>query len=146
MADFRTPLARAIFEGDVDLARSELEAGADPNAIYASYSYVGLATFHGVPEVLLALIKAGGRVDEKSLAPLREMDITDWMIDSAADEARYAEVARILIYLGASPAIRAYDGSKLIETFSQEYYPQIHHVLASATKQALEPYGNGNGG
>ena len=138
MEDARTPLAKAIFERDVDLARRELEAGADPNAIYSSYSYVGLATFQGVPDILLELIKAGGHVHEKSLDPLGEMDITDWMIESDADETRYAEVARILIDHGASPAITAYDGSKLIDTFPPEYYPKLHHVLATATKQEAE--------
>lgn len=81
-----------------------------------------------------------------SLAPLGEVDLTDWMMQSDADERRYAEVAKILIEHGASPAIAAYDGSELIETFPQEYYPQLHRVLATAKERVAEQASGGNGG
>jgi len=132
MTDGWTPLARAIFERDPNLARKELDAGADPNEPYTNFNYVELATFQGVPEVLNELIKAGGRVDANSLRPLGEMDITDWMINSDEDEVRYAEVARILIDHGATPAITAYDGAELIDTFPSQYYPRVHQILTEA--------------
>ncbi len=132
-----TPLAKAIFERDADLARKTLDEGADPNEKYTNYNYVELATFQGTPDVLAELIKSGGKVDSSALNPLGEMDITDWMIDSEDDEHRYAEVARILIHHGANPAVKAYNETELIDTFPSQYYPRIHQVLIDAkqTKQ-----------
>ena len=133
-----TPLARAIFERDVELARKALDEGADPNANYTNLNYVELATYQGVPDVLDELLKRGGRVELNALHPLGEMDLTDWMIDSDEDERRYAEVARILIEHGADPAIPAYNGSELIETFPHQYYPRLHQILTTAKKSRAE--------
>jgi hypothetical protein len=132
-------VANAIFHDNLDAARECLAAGVDPNAELPNCSAIDLiwlATFHGRPEILDALIAAGARVTPCALDPLGQMDITDHMMDPIDLERQYAEVARILIEHGASPDVAAYDGRPLISTFPERSYPTLHRVLADALSSA----------
>jgi hypothetical protein len=71
-------------------------------------------------------------VPANALWPLGEMDVTDYMIDSAEDERAYAEVASILMRHDASEDIDAYDGGPLLSTFPEHVSPTIHRVLLDA--------------
>jgi hypothetical protein len=132
-------LANAIFDDDLSAAREILAAGADPNGELPGCPHrtlVWLATFHGRPEILEALIAAGASVPESALDPLGQMDITDHMIDPIHLERRYAAVAATLIEHGASPNVTAYDGRPLIATFPEGSCPTLHRVLADAISTA----------
>jgi hypothetical protein len=133
--DERPPLVRAIFEGNAGAAARAIADGADPNGIYAEASMVWLATFHGQPEVLAALIRGGARIQPDALKTLGEMEITDHMIDPIELEEHYARVAQILLDHGATVEVSAYDGRPLIETFPARYYPRIHRVLSRGGSQ-----------
>jgi hypothetical protein len=136
-------LLSAVFSGDGDLARLALSNGADPERKYATMTPLELATFHGNPDVVDALVRAGAHVSPDALAPLGEMDITDYMIDSDEDERRYARVVSTLIVNGASPAITAFDNEPLIESFPESRYPQIHGALSAALERANAKTRNG---
>ena len=125
-------LIAAIFRGDVQLARKALSAGAKGNLKCGYWSALGLASYHGQPEIVAAIIEAGVSVPADALEPLGEMDITDWKIESDKEEQAYARVAELLIAHGASPNINTNDGKPLIENFPAKLYPNIRRVLSDA--------------
>jgi hypothetical protein len=105
--------------------------GEDPNEIPTgfSWSWLQLAVYHGRYEVVVELIKYGAVVQEDSLVPLGEMDITDYMIDSDYIEAEYAKIITLLGNHGAKVNIEAYDGAILIDTFPELDCPLIHRAI-----------------
>lgn len=127
-----TPLVRAIFNDDTEAVIQAVAAGADPNGILAIANMVWLATFHGQPNALAALINSGAKVPADALTALGEDEITDHMINGPEDEQRYARVAQILLDHGANPGVLAYDSKPLIESFFEG--SPIHRVLTKGGK------------
>ena len=127
-------LREAIRTHDLQLAQKAISEGADLRSKLEDISYtpVGWATYFGLADIVEALVNAGAPVPINALEPLGEMDITDWLIDPAELEPVYARVAEILVSNGASPHVNAFAGKPLIESFPEEYYPNIHRVLSDA--------------
>jgi ankyrin repeat protein len=127
-------LYEAIRIQDLELVRKAISRGADLASTLHGLSYtpLGWATFHGLANIVEALVNAGAPVPTNALQPLGVMDITDYMIDPIELEPDYARVTEILIANGASPNINDYEGKPLIESFPAKYYPNIHGVLSEA--------------
>ena len=126
------PLVRCIFENNAASVSALIADGEDPNGTYAGRSLLGLAAYHGLPEVVAALIAAGACVPPNALATLGDEDITDWKIDPIERELDYAHVAEILLAHGASPNVTAFNDQPLISTFPPDRYPHLHRLLSEA--------------
>jgi hypothetical protein len=129
MSHDRSPLCEAIFKRDAASALAAIRSGADVNEVYAELTLVKLAAYDGSKEVLRILIEAGAEVSDDALSVMGEMDMTDWKIDRPEEVEDYADVTRLLVEAGASPDVRAYDGSSLIEYFGAEFYRPIRDAL-----------------
>jgi hypothetical protein len=127
-----SPLVEAIFTRDADGARAAIQAGADVNEVFADLSLVRLAAYDGSQDVLRILIESGADVSEDDLTVMGEMDMTDWKIGSPELVEDYAEVARLLVAAGASPAVIAYDGSSLLNYYAADFYSPIRDALQQA--------------
>ena len=93
-----THLIRAADEGNVNIVKALLKAGADVNAAVDFFGYTPLlrAAIEGHAGVVSALIKAGADVnwpDEEGKTPLIQ-----------AVEAEHSNVVRILLAAGADPS------------------------------------------
>ena len=135
-------LWRAIFEIEPSLVSTAVADGEDPNIIPAgfSWSWLQLAVFHRRYEAIVELIKYGVVVQEDSLSPLGEMDITDYMIESIYEEAEYAKIITLLGNLGAKVNIKAYNGVELIENFPEQDYPLIYRAILAVTRHTISEF------
>ena len=127
-------LHTALFNNDSAAVRALVESGVDPSVefLVCKVTALELATLHGRAEIVDTLLDCGARVPEDALLAIGEMDVTDYMIESDEDELRYYLVAKALLARGASPAVKAYDGTLLTEYFPENFYPRLHRLFADA--------------
>ncbi len=125
-------LRLALHRGEIDLAMSLLDAGADPNATSDGAGNTPLieAATHDHADAVRALLARGAdpntaRTNDEAHTPLHE----------AAEEG-YLEVVRLLLDGGADPAIKAGSGQTALDLAdSKEMRALIQSVLDARSNQ-----------